>query len=129
MNNQIKILVTISGITGATLHTENTIKIPFVITKGDLHWQKHHKPYKGADKDKIVRKGIRKIKNIVSVPCSKGIKMSYDAYNYMTSKDSPEWYFKKDWGRLTPIQRLELHLQRTCMHEGGTSFTYSILED
>lgn len=129
MNNQIKILVTINGIEGATLHNEGTVKIPFSITKADLHWQNHKKRYKGPDGDKIVRKGIRKVNFITSVPCSKSIKMTNDAYEYMTSKEMPAWYHKKDWARLTPIQRLELHLKRTCLHENGESFTYSILED
>lgn len=129
MNNQIKILVTINGITGATIHNTHKIKIPFSITKADIHWQNHHKKYKGPDKDKVVRKGIRKIWNFEVIPCSKSIKMTYDAYDYMTSTEMPTWYHKKDWKRLTPTQRLELHLQRTCDVNNGTSFTYSILED
>lgn len=129
MNNQIKILLTIEGIEGATLHTEGKTKYPFSLTKADLHWLKHNKKYTREDKDKIVYKGVRKIHNIVSVPCSKSIKLTQDAYDYMTSKESPEWYFKKDWGRLNPIVRLEMHLQRMCEHNGGKSFTYSILED
>ena len=105
------------------------IKIPFNITKADIHWQNHHKNYKGSDGNKIVRKGIRKIWDFEVIPCSKSIKMTYDAYEYMTSTEMPAWYHKKDWRRLTPTQRLELHLQRTCDANNGTSFTYSILED
>lgn len=127
--SQIKILVTIEGIEGATLHSVGKSKIPFVITKADIHWQNHKKEYTREDKDKIVRKGVRRITNFEAVPCSKSIKLVKEAYDYMTSKESPEWYFKKDWGRLSSTQRLELHLKRLCEHNGGTSFTYSILED
>lgn len=129
MNNQTKILLTIEGIEGATLHTVGKLKVPFVITKADIHWQNHGEKYKGKDADKIVRKGIRRIHNIEVIPCSKSIKLTQDAYDYMTSIEVPVWYHKKDWKRLTSTQRLELHLQRTCDAEGGTSFTYSILED
>lgn len=128
MNNQVKILLTINGISGATLHTRR-YKIPFVITKSDMHWQNTGKKYKGKDGDKVVRKGIRKFYTLDAVPCSKSIKLTADAYEYMTSVEIPVWYHKKDWKRLTPTQRLELHLQRTCEHEHGTDYSYSILED
>lgn len=129
MNNQVKVLLTINGIEGATLHNKGKKKIPFVIRKKDLHYNNYGKAYKGKDGDKIIRKGVRKIHDFEVVPASKGIKLTYDAYEYMTSKESPEWYFKKDWPRLSSTQRLELHLQRICDANGGTSFTYSILED
>lgn len=125
MNNQVKVLLTINGIEGATLHSKGKSKIPFVIRKKDLY----AKEYNEKDANKIIRRGAKRINNLEAVPASKGIKLTVDAYNYMTSAERPEWYFKKDWGLLSPIQRLELHLQRTCEHNGGKSFTYSILED
>lgn len=129
MNNQIKILLTISGIEGATLHKVGSYKIQYSLTKEDLHFKNHGKKYTKEDKDKIVYKGVRKCDRYESVPCSKSIKLTYDAYNYFTSTDVPEWYLKKDWKRLSSIERLELHLQRMCDANRGKSFTYSILED
>ena len=128
MNNQVKILLTINGISGYTLHIKR-IKVPFVITKADMHWQNTGKKYNGKDKDKIVRRGIRKYYDYESVPCSKSIKLTQDAYNYMTSTEQPEWYYKKDWKRLKPEVRLEMHLDRICKANEGQSFSYSILED
>lgn len=125
MNNQVKVLLTINGIEGATLHSRGKSKIPFVIRKKDLY----AKEYKGKDADKIIRRGVRRVMNLEAVPACKKINLTADAYDYMTSSERPEWYFKKDWGLLSPTQRLELHLQRTCEHNGGRSFTYSILED
>ena len=125
MNNQLKVLLTINGIEGATLHSKGKTKIPFVIRKKDLF----AKEYTGKDADKIIRRGVRRVINLEAVPVSKSIKLTVDAYNYMTSTERPEWYFKKDWVLLSPTQRLELHLQRTCEHERGKSFTYNILED
>lgn len=125
MNNQLKVLLTINGIEGATLHSKGKSKIPFVIRKKDLY----AKEYTGKDADKIIRSGARRVINYDVVPASKSIKLTVDAYNYMTSSERPEWYKKKDWGLLSPTQRLELHLQRTCEHERGKSFTYNILED
>lgn len=125
MNNQIKVLLTISGIEGATLHSKEKQKIPFVIRKKDLYATK----YKGKDGNNIIKKGVRRVYDFEAVPASKSIKLTYDAYDYMTSKESPEWYFKKDWTRLSTTQRLEIHLERLCMANHGSSFSYSILED
>lgn len=125
MNNQVKVLLTINGIEGATLHSKGKTKISFVIRKKDLY----SKEYTGKDADKIIRRGVRRVNNLEAVPASKRINLTVDAYNYMTSAERPEWYFKKNWGLLSPTQRLELNLQRTCEHNGGKSFTYSILED
>lgn len=125
MNNQVKVLLTINGIEGATLHSKGKTKISFVIRKKDLFAYE----YTGKDADKIIRRGVRRVMNLEAVPASKKINLTVDAYDYMTSSERPEWYFKKDWGLLSPTQRLELHLQRTCEHNGGKSFTYSIFED
>ena len=125
MNNQVKVLLTINGIEGATLHSKGKSKISFVIRKKDLF----AKEYTGKDADKIIRRGVRRVNNLEAVSASKRINLTVDAYNYMTSAERPEWYFKKDWVLLNPTQRLELHLQITCEHERGKSFTYNILED
>lgn len=125
MNNQVKVLLTINGIEGATLHSKGKSKIPFVIRKKDLY----AKEYTGKDADKIIRRGVMRVNNLEAVPVIKRISLTVDAYKYMISAERPEWYFKKNWVLLSPIQRLELHLQRTCEHNGGKSFTYSILED
>ena len=46
---------------------------------------------------------------------------------------NPPWIKKKsekaEWVSMSPIKRLERHFARTCQAEGGTGFTYSILED
>lgn len=125
MNNQVKVLLTINGIEGATLHSKGRSRIPFTVRKKDLY----AKEYTGKDANRIIRKGVRKVNNLEAIPASKGIKLTIDAYNYMTSRESPEWYVKKNWSLLSPTQRLELHLQRLCEHNGGKSFTYNILED
>lgn len=122
MNNQTKIILTIQGIAGSTFHKEvvNTVKF---LRKKDLP------NYKGSNGNDIVRKFKVKSYNVVPVDCSKSIKMTYDAYAYMTGKEKPEWYYKKDWLRLSSKDRLELHLARICEHNNGTTFSYSILED
>lgn len=127
--SQNKVILTITGIPGATLHKNTKVKIPFSVSKRDFLYRKNNKKYKGEDGDKIVYKGIRKIWDLEAVPCSKTIKLTQEAYDYMTSKESPEWYHKKDWGRLSSIQRLEIHFQRICDANNGLNFNYSILDD
>ena len=62
------------------------------------------------------------------VPCSQSIKLTYDAYEYMTSGERPEW-FKGPWKKMSKEQRLVAHLHRICEDMNGTGFTYHILED
>jgi hypothetical protein len=54
MNNQIKILLTINGIPGATLHKTKKTKIPVVIRKKETSYKYYGDNYKGKDGDKIV---------------------------------------------------------------------------
>ena len=129
MNNQIKIVLNIEGISGATLRKEGKIKVPYTLTKKDLHWKNHHQEYKGEDKDKIVYKGVKKINNYVEIPAKMTINMSQDAYDYYTSKEVPTWYYKKDWAKLPITTKLEMHLQKVCEDYRGKSFTYLVLED
>ena len=96
MNNQVKVLLTINEIEGATLHSNGKSKIPFVVRKKDLY----AKEYKGKDANKIIRKGFRRVNNVEALPASKSIKLTVDAYNYMTSRESPEFYKKKNWNLL-----------------------------
>lgn len=124
MNNHIKVLLTINGIEGATLHRRAKQKIPFIIRRKDLYAN-----YKGNKGEDIIRRGVRKVYDFDVIPASKSIKLTVEAYNYMTSTERPEWYFKKDWNRLSSIARLELHLNRIKEANNGQSFTYSILED
>lgn len=124
MNDQVKVLLTIKGIEGATLHRKGYKKIPFILKKKDLYPH-----YKGKDKEAIIKKGYSKMYNLESVDCSKSINLSLEAYNYMTSTSLPEWYHKKDWFKLSKKARLELHLKRICEDNRGKEFIYSVLED
>lgn len=66
-------------------------------------------------------------------PATQVIKMSQEAYDYMTSIACPEWFINQGgihkWKQLSPEQRLELHLERTCKAMGGKSYSYSIFGD
>ena len=124
MNNQVKILLTINGIEGATLHRGNEEKFSTVIRIKDIS-----KKHKTEDENRIVRKIKYKHSPLIVVPASKQIKLTLDAYEYMISNNIPEGYFKKNWQRLKPQEKLEYHLDIICKHNNGTSFSYSILED
>lgn len=123
MNNQIKILLNIQGIEGRTLHFLGKKKVKWSITKRDIYHE-----YKGKDADKEVRKGYFYMKDVEQIPCQQTIKLTQDAYDYMTSSERPEWY-KGFWNKLNRRQKLEVHLQRICGDRHGSKFSYSILED
>ena len=123
MNNQSKILLTVQGIEGGTLRPIGKKRVKWSITKRDLD-SKYH----GKDAFKPVRKVHIDISDFEEVSCQQTIKLTQDAYDYMTSSEQPYW-FKGPWKLMTKKQRLEAHLQRICDDREGTSYTYSILEN
>lgn len=123
MNNQSKILLSIQGIEGGTLRPIGKKRVKWSITKKDLD-SKYH----GKDALKPIKKGYVDIPDFEEVSCQQTIKLTQDAYDYMTSSEQPYW-FKGHWKLMTKKQRLEVHLQRICDDRRGTSYTYSILED
>ena len=122
MNSQVKILLTIQGIPGGIIKPIKKEKRKWVFTKGDIP------SYKGKDKNAVINKGTYIHTVYEEVPCSQSIKLTYDAYEYMTSGERPEW-FKGPWKKMSKEQRLVAYLHRICEDMNGTDFTYHILED
>lgn len=133
MNNETKILLTINLEGGILLKGEPEVK-KYYLTKKDLF---PSQKFKGDSGKKVIRSG-----KYVHIPTTQSvaqqsIKMCRAAYDYMISTEVPNWFspYKpmkarlKEWSNLTPTQRLELHLARTCRHFNGKSFTYQIVED
>ena len=61
------------------------------------------------------------------------IKMSNEAYDYMTSSMCPDWFIPmggiSKWKSLSKEKRLEHHLDRLCSSLRGISYTYVIFGD
>lgn len=59
------------------------------------------------------------------------IRMTDEAYEYMTSSVCPEWFTPSmhKWKRMSELQRLEEHLDRICESLGGIRYTYDIYAD
>lgn len=125
MNNQTKILLTIQGIPGGKVRCTGTRTIECKLTKRDLY-----PSYNNSDKNKVIRKNKVVIRILETVPCSKAIKMTQDAYSWMTSEESRLKDFSKStWKKMSKKKRLEAHLSIVCECNNGTSFVYSILEE
>lgn len=123
MDNQIKILLSVQGIEGGTLRSLGKKRVKWNITKKDIN-----PSYKGRDASKVVEKGSYMKEDFEVLPAYKSLKLTKEAYNYMTSTEMP-WWFKGPWKLMTRKQRLEAHLHRIMEDNRGTSYTYSILED
>jgi hypothetical protein len=65
------------------------------------------------------------------IPAQQVIRMTDEAYDYMTSSACPEWYAFaiNKWRKMSKIERLEEHLDRLCKSLGGLSYTYVIFKD
>ena len=123
MNDQSKILLTVQGIEGGTLRPIGKKRVKWSITKRDLD-SKYH----GKDAFKPVRKGHIDIPEFEEVSCQQTIKLTQDAYDYMTSSEQPYW-FKGPWKLMTKKQRLEAHLRIIAESFNAISFTYEVLDD
>lgn len=132
MSVETKILLTINFEGGALHRSVEGEKKEAVLTKKDLNPN-----YNREDKNKIVRKVKYMSYPLVATPSSLTIKMCREAYDYMTSTETPGWFIPnkpskerfKLWRKMSPNERLEMHLALTCEHHHGKSFTYSIVED
>lgn len=126
MDNITKISLTIE-LEGSTLVRKSEPEvIKCTVTERDLN---PSKKWRGKDGLKIVRKRKSKHFSLEAKPASLHVNMGLDAYNYMISSECPYWAKPKVWSAMTEEQRLEAHLQRTCEHHRGKSFTYIVLED
>ena len=126
MNYSPKISLTIE-LEGSTLVRKSEPEIiKYSVTKRDLE---SNKKWKGKDGLEVVRKGTVKHYPLIAKPAFQHINMNVEAYEYMTSDECPSWAKPKVWATMSKTQRLEAHLQRTCEHVGGKSFTYEVLGD
>lgn len=126
MNNVTKISLTIE-LEGSTLVRKSEPEIiKYTVTERDLN---PSKKWKGKDGLKIVRRGKCKFYPLEAKPARLHSSLSMEAYNYMISDECPYWIKPKVWKSMSKIKRLEAHLQRTCEHHRGKSFTYIVLED
>lgn len=126
MNNTTKISLTIELEEGTLVRKSEPETIKYSVTKRDLE---PNKKWRGKDGLEVVRKGTFKHYPLIAKPASQHINMSVEAYKYMTSNECPFWAKPKVWAIMSETQRLEAHLQRTCEHVGGKSFTYEVLGD
>lgn len=65
-----------------------------------------------------------------SIPARQSIKMTEEAYYYMTGKDScPEWERKSNWLRMSKRQRLKSHFDKIKEDLHAYEYSYEIFED
>lgn len=125
MENIIKVSLNIQ-LNGSTRVRDDRFEwINWEIKKKDLS-----NNVKNNEGNKVVKRGRFQHYNYTTKPAVLHTNITLEAYNYMTSNECPSWIHKfKDWKKMTPVQRLESHLNRICQHHNGVSFTYEILED
>ena len=121
-----KILLTII-MEGGTLEKGEPEVRKYYLTKKDMF---PSQKFKGNEGDKVIKSGKYKYTPTVSKDAIRKISLCESAYDYMTSPSCPEWYHNiKEWKKMSPIQRLEMHLARTCRHYGGKSYQYKIIDE
>ena len=57
------------------------------------------------------------------------LNINNEAYNYMTSKECPEWSKKAEWLSMSKKKRFEAHLSRIANDFRGKVVHYEVFED
>lgn len=79
---------------------------------------------KGKNKE-VIKVAVRKSKTV-----KQNIKLSKEAYDYMTAKDlCPTPKFKKEWEKFSVNQRLQYHCGQIAEVLGAIGFTFEVLDD
>ena len=134
MFTDAKILLRINLQGGTLIRESKPIKIDWFLTLGDVKRGKKGKlPEKIAQK--VVRRGKTLHRPLGTKPAILTISLGNQAYQHMTSPDSYELWMlvknklkKRDFAKLDPNARLNLHMERLCQHYGGMSYSYAVLE-
>ena len=62
-------------------------------------------------------------------PATQSINLYKDTYDYMVSKECPEWSKVSVWNQMGKKAKLEAHLKKIAEHLGGKLESYQIFED
>ena len=62
-------------------------------------------------------------------PATQSINLYKDTYDYMVSKECPEWSKVAIWNQMGKKARLEAHLKQIAEHLGGKLLSYQVFED
>lgn len=62
-------------------------------------------------------------------PATQSINLYKDTYDYMVSKECPEWCKVSMWNQMGKKARLEAHLKQIAEHLGGKLLSYQVFED
>lgn len=62
-------------------------------------------------------------------PATQSINLYKDTYDYMISKECPEWCKVGVWNQMGKKAKLEAHLKKIAEHLGGKLESYQIFED
>lgn len=124
MNNTPKVSLTII-LEGSTLVRKREPEVvKYILKRKDVINKRFVK-----DANKVVKVKTFNHYPLEAKPASMHINIGVDSYNYMISRECPSWIRIKMWNAMSPIQRLEAHLNRICEHFMGKSFTYMVLDD
>lgn len=78
-------------------------------------------------------KGNKEVLNVAvrkSKTAKQNIKLSKEAYDYMTDKTiCPDPKIKKEWKKFTVNQRLQYHCRQIAEALGAISFSFEVLDD
>ena len=112
MNNNIKVSLRITLQGSILVRQEDFEFITRVNKKTGKQYKKKLRTYTLNAKPAILNKNL-----------------TNDAYDYFTSLDSCPQFKKKEWKKMTSIERLEYHLAELCKFYRGNSYTYHVFED
>ena len=144
MNNEIKVSLNIILPGRVMLSKDECLK---TTQKEIIRKRKNGQSYKKVidiqveDLDKMDKSTIEvadsnsKNKEVLTIytrkcrPSTQSINLCKDTYDYMVSKECPEWCKVSMWNQMGKKARLEAHLKKIAEHLGGKLQSYQVFDD
>lgn len=123
--SEIKVSLSLELRGGAMLSEQECSGNSLGKKKQDCYDHFHMEVSDGKSKKKeVINVALRKSKTV-----KQNIKLSKEAYDYMTSSDCPNPRLKKEWDKFSINQKLQYHCAQIAEALGAIGFSFEVLDD
>lgn len=123
--SEVKVRLSLELPGGTMLSKQECLRNPLGKKKKDCYNYFHIEiDDKRSRKKEVINVAVRKCKTV-----KQNIKLSKEAYDFMTSSDCPNPQLKKKWNKFSINQKLQYHCSQIAEVLGAISFSFEVLDD